>query len=118
VSPVERVGEALLASGFPYDRRQVMDELLLRLRRALMTAHGFRREGSAALDLCWVACGRLDGFWEQGLHPWDLAAGSLIVLEAGGRVTGYDGGPHDLFAGRTVASNGRIHDELLAVLFG
>jgi myo-inositol-1(or 4)-monophosphatase len=118
VSAVERVAESLLASGFPYNRREIVDELLARLRRVLMAGHGFRREGAAALDLCWVACGRLDGFWEQGLHAWDVAAGTLIVEEAGGRVTGFDGGPHDLFAGSTVASNGRIHDELRRLLFG
>jgi myo-inositol-1(or 4)-monophosphatase len=116
VSAVPTVAEALLGTGFPYNRREILRELLDRVERALRSAHGFRRSGSAAIDLCHVAAGRLDGFWEQGLSPWDLAAGVLIVVEAGGRVTGYDGGPHDLRAGRTVASNGLIHDELRAVL--
>lgn len=117
VSTTPSLADALVITGFPYNRRAIADELLERVRRALMATHGFRRSGSAAFDLCSIAAGRADGFWEQGLNPWDLAAGSLLVEEAGGRVTGFDGGPHDLFAGRTVASNGLIHDALRAMLF-
>ena len=72
-----------------------------------------RRLGSAALDICYVACGRMDGFWEQGLNAWDIAAGVLLVEEAGGRVTALDGGPFILRTGRIVATNGPIHDEML-----
>jgi len=118
VSRTPRLSASLLATGFPYDRRDHVDALLQPVRRAILSAHGFRRSGSAAYDLCCVACGRLDGFWERGLKPWDLAAGCLLVEEAGGRVTDFDGGCHDLQAGRTVASNGRIHEEMLQVLLG
>lgn len=113
VSATADIADSLLVTGFPYNRREIVDELLGPVRRALMTAHGFRRSGSAAYDLCSVAAGRADGFWERGLHAWDLAAGTLIVREAGGTVTDLDGGAHDLFAGRTAASNGHIHDALL-----
>jgi myo-inositol-1(or 4)-monophosphatase len=77
-----------------------------------------RRLGSAALDLCYVACGRFDGFWEQLLRPWDVSAGALIVEEAGGKVTGMDGGAFDAAAAHLVASNGIVHDAMLAVIAG
>ena len=77
-----------------------------------------RRLGSAALDLCYVAAGRLDAFWEQQLKPWDVSAGALIVSEAGGRVTGMDGSPFDPAAGHLIASNGRLHEQLQAVIAG
>lgn len=118
VSRVDAIDDALLVTGFPYNRREVIDELLARVRRALMSAHGLRRSGSAAYDLCCIAAGRADGFWEQGLHPWDVAAGSLLITEAGGAVTDFDGGPHDISARRTLASNGLLHEALRAVLFG
>ncbi|NUN14300.1 MAG: inositol monophosphatase [Myxococcales bacterium] len=113
VSQTSALSEALLATGFPYNRRAIIDELLIYIRRAVLSAHGIRRCGSAALDLCSVAAGRVDGFWEQGLKPWDLAAGVLIVTESGGTITDFDGGNHDMNAGRTVASNKLIHGELL-----
>jgi myo-inositol-1(or 4)-monophosphatase len=75
-----------------------------------------RRDGSAALDLAYVAAGRFDGFWEEGLAPWDMAAGALLVEEAGGRVTGYDAGPLDLSDAQIVATNGRIHDSMVTTL--
>ena len=83
-----------------------------------MQARAVRRLGSAAIDLCYVATGRLDGFWEQRLQPWDIAAGALLVEEGGGRVSNYDGSPFDPRAGRVVASNGRIHDDMLATIEG
>ena len=86
--------------------------------RFLGRSRAVRRLGSAALDLCYVAAGRFDGFWEQQLHPWDMAAGALIVEEAGGRVTGYDDQPHDLFGGQIVASNGPLHGPMLEVIRG
>ena len=118
VSRTARLDDALLATGFPYNRREIADELLAKVRVALVEAQGFRRSGSAAIDLCAVAAGRIDGFWEQGLHPWDLAAGEVLVREAGGRFTGWDGAEHQLAGGRTLASNGLIHDELRGALFG
>ena len=79
-------------------------------------SQGVRRNGSAALDLCYVACGRADAFWEWRLSPWDIAAGTLLVEEAGGRTGDFSGGPLDLHGDQTLASNGHLHDELLGVL--
>ncbi len=115
-SSVDQLDRALLGTGFPYDQRQHGDFYLSFWREAVRHAQGVRRAGAAALDLCYVACGRLDGFWEWKLHPWDLAAGRLIIEEVGGRVTDGAGGPHRLTGAETVASNGRIHEELLAMV--
>ena len=87
-----------------------MDEVLGLFRGFLEQARAVRRLGSAAIDLCWVAAGRMEGFWEHGLHAWDTMAGALIVQEAGGRVTALDGGPFDPFSGHCLASNGHVHD--------
>lgn len=108
--------KSLLATGFPYDRRERLDEVLAPLRQALLKSHGVRRAGCAAMDLCELAAGRLDGFWEVGLHPWDVVAGVAIVQAAGGVVTAVDGGQHDAFAANTAASNGQIHAALLEML--
>jgi myo-inositol-1(or 4)-monophosphatase len=116
VSFVERLADAFLATGFPYDRRTAADNNTRRLDHFLRRSHGVRRAGAAVLDLSYVACGRLDGFWEKGLHPWDVAAASLIVQEAGGRVTDFDGGPNYLSGEFFLASNRRIHDEMLRVI--
>lgn len=118
VSRTANLNDAVLVTGFPYNRREIVDDLLVIIRRAIVNALGFRRSGSAAIDMCYVACGRCDGFWEQDLKPWDLAAGEVIVREAGGMVTDWDGGPHSIYAGRTLASNGLIHDEMRRTLFG
>jgi myo-inositol-1(or 4)-monophosphatase len=116
VSPVERLADAFLATGFPYDRRTAVDNNVERLGHFIRRCHGVRRAGAAVLDLSYVACGRLDGFWEKGLHPWDVAAASLIVQEAGGRVTDFGGGPGYLSGEFIVASNGLIHEEMLRVI--
>ncbi len=116
VSRTAALERSLVATGFPYNRRQRLDFLLPRLGRVLSHAHGVRRAGSAALDLCDVACGRLDAFYESSLSPWDLAAGHAIVSAAGGNMSNEAGGPHDVFAGETVASNGLVHDALRALL--
>ncbi len=116
VSATARFEHALLGTGFPYDRRQHADFYVGFLAEAMRRSQGVRRAGSAALDLCWVACGRLDAFWEWKLHPWDFAAGRLIVQEAGGRVSDFAGGPHRLSGEETAASNGLLHDALLAML--
>ena len=116
--PTELV-HGLLATGFSYDRQEVEDNNVVALSRFLRTAQGIRRAGAAALDLAYVACGRLDGYWEMKLHPWDVAAGLLLVCEAGGTVTGYAGQPNDdylITARSIVASNGKIHDAMLSVL--
>jgi myo-inositol-1(or 4)-monophosphatase len=115
VSASDRLATSLLASGFPYDRREHADFYLSFFKAFMLRAQGIRRAGSAALDLCWVAAGRVDGFWEWKLKPWDTAAGALIVEEAGGRVTDFRGGPFDPCADQTLASNGRIHEEMLEV---
>jgi myo-inositol-1(or 4)-monophosphatase len=116
VSPVTRLADAFLATGFPYDRRTADDNNTERLDHFLRRCHGVRRAGAAVLDLCYVACGRLDGFWEKGLHPWDVAAASLIVKEASGRVTDFEGGTRYLSGEFFLASNGLIHDEMLRVI--
>jgi myo-inositol-1(or 4)-monophosphatase len=116
VSKVGTLAAALLATGFPYDRRHHAAYYLAFVQAALERTQGIRRAGSAALDLCWVACGRLDGFWEWKLRPWDTAAGRLIAEEAGGVVTDLAGGSPPLDGAEIVASNGRVHEELLAML--
>jgi myo-inositol-1(or 4)-monophosphatase len=108
--------DAILVTGFPYDVHEDPGHLVELFSRFLARAQAVRRFGSAAIDLCYVAAGRFDGFWEQRLKPWDVAAGGLVVAEAGGRITGMDGSPFDPAAGHLVASNGRIHDEMLAVI--
>lgn len=112
VSRVETLSASLLATGFPYDRRTRIAQLQEWVGRALMQAHGLRRGGSAAIDLCEVAAGRLDGFFEINLAPWDITAGHAIVEAAGGRVTDFGGGRHDVFGRQTLASNGRVHAAL------
>ncbi len=116
VSSTGRLIDALLCTGFPYDVHETLDEVIGLFRTFVGRARAVRRFGSAALDLCYVAAGRLDGFWEQRLHPWDTAAGALIVDEAGGRMSGMDGGPFRPADGHLVASNGRVHDEMLAAI--
>ncbi|MDH4196817.1 MAG: inositol monophosphatase [Candidatus Aminicenantes bacterium] len=116
VSPVDRLDRSLLATGFPYDIRESRLNNLDHFTNFAVRAQAVRRCGSAALDLCYVACGRFDGFWELKLKPWDVAAGSLIIREAGGRVTDFDSGDFDIFHPELAASNGLIHEEMLRVL--
>jgi myo-inositol-1(or 4)-monophosphatase len=112
VSKVNKLVESLVGTGFPSHKRHKNPNIYFYHQITLRT-HGVRRAGSAALDLCSVASGRLDGFWEFNLNPWDTAAGVLIVEEAGGRVTDFSGGPFQLNSRETLASNGSIHDELI-----
>jgi myo-inositol-1(or 4)-monophosphatase len=116
VSDVTELGNALAATGFPSDRRERARDYARFLEVALERVRCVRRSGSAALDLCYVACGRLDVYWEWGLAPWDTAAGRLIVEEAGGRVTGFAGESHSLTGFETAASNGHLHDALVEML--
>jgi myo-inositol-1(or 4)-monophosphatase len=116
VSTASALLDGLLVTGFPYDVHQQAEELVQLFGALLRRARAVRRLGSAALDLCYVAAGRFEAFWEQYLKPWDVAAGALIVEEAGGRVTGIDGSPFSAAAGHLVASNGRVHDEILTVI--
>ncbi len=113
VSAVNGLRQALLVTGLPYFRAKVLDELFAPMRRVALKGQGLRRGGAASVDLCYVACGRLDGYFEIGLKPWDMAAGDLIVREAGGRLSDYQGNPFTIFGKELVASNGRIHNELL-----
>lgn len=112
VSKVERLQECLVATGFPSHKRHKNPNIHFYHQITLRT-HGVRRAGSAALDLCNVACGRFDGFWEFNLNPWDTAAGVLIVEEAGGRVTRFDGSPFQIDSRETLGSNGLVHDQML-----
>ena len=116
VSTTSAVEHALLATGFPYDRRTRLDFYIGFLADFLRQARDVRRIGSAALDLCYVACGRFDGFWEWQLKPWDTAAAALIVREAGGSVTDFRGGPFDPYGEQTLASNGAIHPAMVDLL--
>jgi myo-inositol-1(or 4)-monophosphatase len=115
-SETRLLGDSLLVTGFPYDVHQKVHDLVGLFGAYLGRARAVRRLGSAALDLCYIAAGRFDGFWEQRLKPWDVAAGALIVREAGGRVTGMDGTRFDPLAAHLVGSNGHIHREMLDVI--
>ncbi len=116
VSDAPSLDVALLATGFPYDRRTRLDNNTGHLCNLIRHCQGMRRAGSASLDMAYVASGRLDGYWEVRLHAWDVAAGLLLVQEAGGRVSDLAGGGDYLSGEQIVASNGHIHDEMLAVL--
>ena len=116
VSTVEMLIDAMLVTGFPYDVHETLDEVIGLFARFVGRARAVRRLGSAAIDLCWVAAGRMDAFWEQRLKPWDTAAGALIVQEAGGRVTGMDGAPWSARDGHILASNGWLHDQMRTII--
>ena len=118
VSATSRIDESLLVTGFPYNTAQRIDPLINRFRNCILASQGVRRLGSAAIDLCYVASGRFEGFWEEGLKPWDTAAGVLIVNEAGGRVTNFNDLPFQVDDQQLLASNGLIHNEMLQVLKG
>lgn len=108
--------QAVVATGFPYTIQEDVDTVLARLRKALVTTRGVRRCGAAAIDLAFVASGRFDAFYEADLKPWDTAAGWLLVEEAGGRVTGFDGAPYDFTNEGILASNGLVHEAMREVL--
>jgi myo-inositol-1(or 4)-monophosphatase len=116
VSQTEQLAQSLLVTGFAYDRRETPDNNYAEFCHLTDLTQGVRRGGSASVDLAYVACGRLDGYWERGLSPWDLAAGIVLVQEAGGRVTAYDGSPFQLQSGRILATNPHIHQALSEAL--
>jgi len=116
VSGAETLVDSMLVTGFPYDVHARVDEIVGLFGAFVGRARAVRRLGSAALDLCYVAAGRIDGFWESDLKPWDIAGGSLIVSEAGGRVTTMDGAPFTSRGNQVLATNGVIHDAMLAVI--
>jgi myo-inositol-1(or 4)-monophosphatase len=119
VTPTKKVSDSLLITGFAYDRAERADYYLARFKTFMTRCHDVRRSGSAALDLAWIAAGRADGFWEFHLNPWDVAAGWLLVTEAGGTVTDFAGRPWrdaETIGAQTLATNGRVHAEMLALL--
>lgn len=115
VSSATELNKSLLATGFPYDHREHADFYLNYFRAFMTRCQGIRRGGSAALDLCYVACGRLDGFWELKLKPWDTAAGALIVSEAQGKLSNFSGEPFSIWGDQTLATNATIHDEMVGI---
>jgi myo-inositol-1(or 4)-monophosphatase len=115
VSETEDLSESLIVTGFPYDFKR-RNDFARHLTEFLLQSRGVRRDGSAAIDMAYVACGRFDGFWEEGLNPWDMAAGLLLIEEAGGQVTGYDNAKFNIYRPPIAASNGLIHGQMLDVL--
>lgn len=118
ISQTDVLDRGFLCTGFPYDLRERPDLYLRYFRQFMVKSFAIRRLGSAALDLCYLAAGRFDGFWELKLQAWDVAAASLIVSESGGRMTDLGGGPFCIYSGEIVASNGRIHDEMVRAIKG
>lgn len=116
VSKASKLGMSFLATGFSYGIKEAGDDNIRNFKNFLMRSIGVRRAGSAALDICYVACGRFDGFWELDLHPWDTAAGALILREAKGIVTRFDGFPYTPYDRDILATNGRLHSQMLKIL--
>jgi len=116
VSDIDELDKSLLATGFPYDVRVSQENNISHFNNFIIRAQGIRRCGSAAMDLCYVACGRYDGFWELKLKPWDMAAGTLIVQEAGGQVSDFRGGVFSVFGSEILATNGSIHQQMVDIL--
>ena len=116
VSKIADINKSLLATGFPYDIRDSKENNLNHFCNFAVRAQAIRRPGSAVLDLCYLAAGRFDGFWELKLYPWDMAASSLIVKEAGGMITDFKGGEFSIYKGEMLASNGLIHKEMIEIL--
>jgi len=116
VSSTAEIADSLLVTGFPYNVREILDQVMTRLAQCLAASQGVRRLGSAALDLCYLACGRFDGFWEQNLKPWDTAAGLLIAQEAGARVTDFADRAYRIDKPQLLATNGKIHQQMLELI--
>lgn len=116
VSKVKKLDHALLITGFPYDIREAKDNNLNHFSNFAVRAQAVRRLGSAALDLCYTACGRFDGYWELKLSPWDQAAGSLILKEAGGKITDFQGEEFNIYGDEVLGTNGFIHRQMMKVL--
>jgi myo-inositol-1(or 4)-monophosphatase len=116
VSATPTLADSLLVTGFAYDRRETDDNNYAEFCHFTHLTQGVRRGGSAAIDLAYIACGRLDGYWERGLSPWDMTAGIVLVQEAGGKISAYDGSPIKIETGRILATNGHLHDPMIQVL--
>jgi myo-inositol-1(or 4)-monophosphatase len=112
VSQTSELDKSLLVTGFAYDRRETPDNNYVEFSHLTHLTQGVRRSGAASIDLAYVACGRVDGYWERGLSPWDVAAGIILLQEAGGKVTAYDSTPFKMESGRILATNGYLHDNL------
>jgi len=115
VSSIEELKDAMVCTGFPYNVRERAD-FTRDFANFTMAAQAVRRDGSAALDLAYVACGRFDGFWEDGLSPWDIAAGKILIEEARGRVSNFENQPLSIYTKRVLASNGLVHEAMMRVL--
>jgi myo-inositol-1(or 4)-monophosphatase len=115
VSQTEDLSEALIVTGFPYDFKR-REDFARHLTAFLLKSRGVRRDGSAAIDMAYLACGRFDGFWEEGLNPWDMAAGVLLIEESGGHVSRYDNAKFSIYSPPILASNGLIHAQMVAIL--
>lgn len=113
VSSIKKLQDALLVTGFPHDKKSSKMKNFNRFKNLTLNSHGVRRDGAAALDLCYVACGRVDAFWEEKLSSWDVAAGKVILEEAGGKITKFSGEKYSVFDKEIIASNGKIHSEML-----
>jgi myo-inositol-1(or 4)-monophosphatase len=116
VSRVDSLIESMIVTGFPYTIQENPDHAVQHFVNMLMKAQGIRRLGSAAVDLCYVACGRFDGFWEVSLNPWDMAAGVLLIQEAGGRFTDFHGKPSSIYNKQVLMTNGLIHEKVIEIL--
>jgi len=116
VSGTTSLSDSLLVTGFPYNTKDIIKSLQARFFNCLNASQGIRRLGSAALDLCFVASGRFEGFWEENLKPWDTAAGCIIVREAGGKISDFSGNPYNLYKNEILATNGKIHEEVIGLL--
>jgi myo-inositol-1(or 4)-monophosphatase len=116
VSSTDQMVDAMLVTGFPYDVHSRIEEIVGLFAQFVGRARAVRRLGSAAIDLCYIAAGRMDAFWERDLKPWDIAGGALIVAEAGGRITGMDGRPFASRGRDVLATNGLLHDDMLRVI--
>ena len=113
-----KVSDSLIATGFPYSDFSYLDSFMKSMDFFMKNSHGLRRLGSAATDLAYVACGRYDAFYEYGLHPWDVAAGTVLIREAGGQVSDFKGGDDFLFGSTIIAANGNVFDEMLGIISG
>jgi len=116
VSRTDELIRAMLVTGFPYDVHERLEEALRLFNRFIGLARAIRRDGAAALDICYVAAGRMDGFWEERLKPWDALAAALVLEEAGGRVSRFDGAPLELTTDEVLATNGKVHEAMLRVI--
>jgi myo-inositol-1(or 4)-monophosphatase len=116
VSPVDQLDKSLLATGFPYYYREEPEKILRLFTEFSLCSQGIRRAGAAAIDFVALACGRFDGYWEYGIKPWDMAAGSLIASEAGARLSNIEGGDFDIRVPQVLASNGLIHEQMMEII--